>query len=148
MNNILNKYGIYSGNIYDELVEQVDHVIEFDGGTSCNNPKKGYGEGYGSYKIDDNEIIRVKLGPNHSCNSAELFTIITALSTINDYDFKTILVCGDSQICMKWLLHPLSKIKNNAHSKTQEAIKILRKKQFNVLCYWRNRKKSVELFGH
>ena len=39
-----------------------DFVIEFDGGTSCNIPRKGFGVGYGSkmFRENDNPNVMIK----------------------------------------------------------------------------------------
>src|SRR5690606_25103696 len=42
--------------ILNDALTKADYELWFDGGTSCNSPKKGYGQAYGSYAIIDLSI--------------------------------------------------------------------------------------------
>jgi len=133
---------------------QYDFIIEFDGGTSCNNPAQGFGEGYGSWQINQEPICRVKFGYGHSCNSAEVRTLVDALRSLSmaipDAKSKNVFVRGDSKIALKWVTskqHPTRK----STEKFQEAIYLLRlevAKFKSVKTEWRGREHSVRLFGH
>jgi ribonuclease HI len=129
------------------------HVIEFDGGTSCNSPKKGFGNGYGSYQIDGGEIVRVEFGKGHSNNSAEIRTLVAALKALADIpcDLPRIaLARGDSQIALKWVKCGAVP-KDKTSEGFREAIELLReqvRRFHNVKTEWRRRTHSVALFGH
>lgn len=79
--------------------------IEFDGGTSCNIPRLGYGNGYGSYKIDNEPVYRCFFNRPMSANAAEILTLVHAINTIRSRDFPVgqirISIYGDSQIALR-----------------------------------------------
>lgn len=140
----------------DRVASGAPHVctIEFDGGSSCNIPSRGYGEGYGSYQINDRDIVRVSFGLGHSSNSAEIRTLVRALEDLLDTDpvapFKTVLIRGDSQIALKWVLHR-GPIKGTPSPQFVEAVGMLQRTadKFTLLrTEWRGREHSVALFGH
>lgn len=128
-----------------------DHVIEFDGGTNCNDPKRGFGEGYGSYQIDGGDIKRVTFGRGHSNNSAEIRTLVAGLRELaGSGKLGTVLCRGDSMTALKWIKFP-GKPSKKASANFLEAIESLRAevKQFkHVKGEWRRRNHSVALFGH
>lgn len=134
------------------IIPSDEYVIEFDGGTSCNIPSKGYGEGYGSFQINGGEIKRVEFGVGHSCNSAEILTLCAALNELKyvcPYA-KEVLCRGDSQIALKWISYQ-GKPSKKSSPMFLDAINLLRKAvgQFSsVRPEWRNRNHSVALFGH
>jgi hypothetical protein len=169
---------------FEDYKKRFEYVIEFDGGTSCNNPSKGYGVGYGSYLIEQKDIGVVSKAQRqtwdgrHSCNSAELTTLLSALESLvnvvrerenitknllsdgvipDSFTFApSILVCGDSQIALKWLNCKLQP-KVNTYIGFRTAIYNIKRlvnqyqDSFHIgelIPYWRGRKKSVELFGH
>lgn len=129
------------------------HVIEADGGTSCNIPAKGYGEGYGSYKIDDGKVMRYTFGMGHSNNSAEIRIIVEALRDLaaaGNAMEKTVLIRSDSQIALKWVTH-LGVPSKKSSGRFTEAILLLRAEvaRFgSVRTEWRGREHSVAMFGH
>lgn len=134
--------------------------IEFDGGTSCNIPAKGFGVGYGSYRLhgEGGAIVRVEHGPKHSCNSAEILTLCRALE---DAVFTAqmlgmplrklqFIVRGDSQIALRWVhcKHPPN---NKTTPMFRHAISRLRKvvsKVGPIKTKWWPRTNSVRIFGH
>jgi hypothetical protein len=128
-------------------------LIEFDGGTSCNIPAQGYGEGYGSFQIDHGTIHRVTFGRGHSSNASEILTLAAALEHLysrGGADSVKLFIRGDSQIALKWATD-----KSNPKAKTSECFKqaIARVRLFNHLfadikTEWRGRRHSVKLFGH
>lgn len=130
-------------------------LIVFDGGTSCNEPKKGFGEGYGSYQISGDPIRRVKFGIGHSCNSAEIRTLHAALA---DLSGKTnawmyhIHIMGDSKIALKWARPNLKgEPHHSCWKEFHTAIKMLREeivKFGKITTQWHPRSESVKLFGH
>lgn len=134
-------------------IERFDHICEADGGTSSNRPPD-YGKGYGSFQIDGGEIERVTFGDGHSCNSAEILTLVSCLNRIallqGDCKNRTVLLRSDSTIALKWV-----RCRQTPSPKTslefQKAICELHKavaKFGRVETQWRGRAKSVELFGH
>jgi ribonuclease HI len=130
------------------------HLIEFDGGTSCNNPRQGFGKGYGSFQIDNGSIHRVEFGMGHSSNSAEIRTLVAALQQlakeVGNPEEHSVLVRGDSQIALKWVKCPLTP-KEKTSEGFREAITLLRTevtKFRGVKTEWRRRDYSVRLFGH
>jgi ribonuclease HI len=134
-------------------VTTTSHVIEADGGTSCNLPSEGYGYGYGSYQIDNGPIERRDFGKGHSNNSAEIRIIAAALDELalyGDPKKKFVLVRSDSTIALNWVskLNPPSKKSSELFI---EAISILRSQVARFGCVkteWRGRAHSVALFGH
>ncbi len=131
-----------------------DIIITFDGGTTCNIPRLGFGEGYGSYQINDRDVVRCRFGIGHSCNSAELLTLTFALRDLLGSDslssLKHVHVKGDSQIALKWAKHrgfPSKKSTPMFHS----AIAMLRREASsfrNLTTEWWPRENSVRIFGH
>jgi len=140
--------------------QQIPHtasvIVVFDGGTSCNNPKRGFGKGYGSYQISDGPITRVDFGMGHSCNSAEIRTMHSALkdvaSSFEDCRNMHVHIMGDSQIALKWAkcctkMQPSESCWKEFHT----AVKMLREevvKFGKITTQWHPREESVKLFGH
>jgi ribonuclease HI len=78
-------------------------AIRFDGGTSCNKPTKGYGNGYGSYKINDGEVRRLEFNVPMSNNVAEISTLTSAVNALEtDRSTTRLHICGDSKIALSW----------------------------------------------
>lgn len=135
-------------------------IIVFDGGTSCNIPRQGYGKGYGSFKVGDHEIQRVEFGVGHSANSAEIRTLVAALKYAKEHFDKMtlsngVIVYGDSKIALRWLKSPgfyqPEPYKGKAPTDNFiEAVKLLKeaRKGLNTQVQWQPRKESVKLFGH
>lgn len=143
-------------------------TIYFDGGTTCNIPKLGYGNGYGSFKLtegyNNGQIQRVDHGLNHSNNSAEVLTLVSALIylyeqwdlNITDWDNVNILIIGDSQIA----LNQASKCFKDKmgfifHKRSSRMYKdALKKLHYAILPFksidtkWIPRKEIFEIFGH
>lgn len=148
---VLRDTGTEKGIEAVSLVHQ--HTIEFDGGTSCNDPKIGLGRGYGSYQIDGGEIHRVEFGEGHSCNSAEILTLEAALqhlASFGDPKEMVVLARGDSQIALKWV-HCKASPKQSTSLPFRQAIPMLRNQvqRFkSIKTQWRGRAHSVVLFGH
>src|SRR5205823_9986877 len=76
--------------------------IEFDGGSTCNIPRLGYGQGYGSYRIGAGKVQRVNFGECMSANCAEILTLLAAITEAKTQGAKRFLVVGDSMIALKW----------------------------------------------
>jgi len=136
-----------------EGVALIHEVIEFDGGSSCNIPSRGYGEGYGSFQIGNQEIQRVKFGKGHSANSAEIRTLVSGLAELSkqvDPAKCQVLARGDSKVALKWV-SDLRTPKETSSKGFLEAIALLRievAKFAKVKTQWRGREHSVKLFGH
>lgn len=147
--------GPVPGNVYaiNPVAITAPIVIEFDGGTSSNIPAKGYGKGYGSYRIDAHPIQRVEFGMGHSCNSAEIRTLVAALhdlATKCDPATTKVLVRGDSQIALRWV-NKTGLPKSTGSKNFLEAVANLHaitEKFQRVATEWRTRKVSVAIFGH
>lgn len=133
--------------------------IEFDGGTSCNIPRLGFGNGYGSYKINDEPIHRCNFNQPMSANAAEIRTLGYAVKAIVDRGIdpsKAILVLfGDSQIALNWarkcFFNQPAKVSKKATPEFIDAICELRlylTKFLAVHTHWQPRLKSVATFGH
>jgi ribonuclease HI len=131
--------------------------IEFDGGTPCNIPRLGYGNGYGSFIIVDGgtrqPIRRLEFGQPMSANVAEISTLIAALRCVakNYNPENTFLeIHGDSKIALSRCSKPL-KMKRTYDSMFAEAVTLLQQELKSFAGFetrWRGRAKSVELFGH
>ena len=131
-----------------------DFIIEFDGGTSCNVPSRGFGKGYGSFQINNGPIRRVEFGMGHSCNSAEIRTLVSALEAVREScdscHNASVLARGDSRIALKWASCK-SEPKEKHSENFREAIKLLREQIVHfgqIRTEWRNRSHSVRIFGH
>lgn len=129
------------------------YLIEFDGGTPCNIPRLGFGIGYGSYRINKGEIVKVDHKVPMSCNVAEILTLVEALKQIpNGMKVK---IKGDSQLVLN-RVRDLAKGKEKPPSKgaTELFIQalILLKQECQRLSWieveWQPRIRSVEVFGH
>lgn len=133
--------------------------IEFDGGTSCNIPRLGFGNGYGSYKINDEPIHRCNFNRPMSNNAAEIETLAYAIGAIkdrgHDIKFVSLSIFGDSQIALRWakkcLCSDALKLPKKTTPGFREAICKLRENITGfpiIFTYWQPRLKSVATFGH
>jgi ribonuclease HI len=126
--------------------------IEFDGGTTCNIPLR-YGKGYGSYKIGDESVQRVKF-QSMSANSAEILTLVAAITEARKQGARSLLLVGDSQIALKWADVAAGKRKATAIRNTsagfQRAIMLLYHavSGLKIETQWQPRESSVATFGH
>lgn len=137
-------------------------LIEFDGGSTCNVPSRGYGIGYGSYRIDEGEIQTWNEGRNMSANAGEIFTLAAAVNTVAALHISyaaslnqvNLQIRGDSKIALKWARQ--AKVRNphiptSGSPEFREAIGELWKalKPFrSVRADWWPRENSVRIFGH
>lgn len=135
------------------------YVIEFDGGSSCNNPSIGYGEGYGSYQISSGEtiypIVRLTYGMGFSSNAAEIRTAGEALEGARQLGVSgggNVILRGDSKIALRWVKSCLKEIpRNNCSESMHQAIEFIKTKVIyftNLETEWRSREVSVKIFGH
>lgn len=135
------------------------HVVrvEFDGGTPCNIPAKGYGDGYGSYQISycghTRPITRLDFARPMSANVAEITTLLYALKTVVrtfDASQTWVHVHGDSIIALHRCTISVKKWKRTSPEFMEAAQQLFdRCKQFlGVSTHWRGRAASVKLFGH
>lgn len=133
--------------------------IEFDGGTPCNIPRLGYGDGYGSYKIDSEPIYRLNFRIPMSANCAEIRTLARAVESVaqtHGKDGIALEIYGDSQIALKWARNKTengkrAKMSKNASDDFAFAISTLHAALdgfAKVSATWRGRAVSVRLFGH
>lgn len=132
--------------------------IIFDGGTPCNVPAKGYGDGYGSYQIDGGKVVSVVFQRPMSANAAEIWTAAFAVQSLLapdagiDPSTTALHFWGDSRTALKWC-----RIKGGLSSTThgseefRNAITALRDtlpKFHSVKADWWPRENSVKIFGH
>lgn len=131
-------------------------VIEFDGGTPCNIPRLGYGEGYGSYQIRSGNtrapIVRRQFGRPMSANVAEISTLIAAIRTVmKTYtpENTALDIYGDSKIALGRCWRPMKATAPDGDFKTVANELFGLCGQFAaVKTNWRGRISSVRLFGH
>lgn len=139
--------------------------IEFDGGTPCNIPRIGYGDGYGSYQIQNCgtgellPIVRVNFGKPMSANVAEISTLIRAVKEVERRFGKGISleIHGDSQIALNHAAgkRPASKKRRDAVANNPSPFFCAVRELKQVLAgfthvetKWRGRARSVKVFGH
>jgi hypothetical protein len=133
--------------------------IEFDGGTPCNIPRLGYGDGYGSYKVDSEPIYRLNFRIPMSANVAEITTLRRAVESVAQSFGKegiALEIHGDSQIALKWARNATesgkrAKMGKGASNDFAGAVAMLQGalEGFAIVkAIWRGRAASVELFGH
>lgn len=136
-------------------------VIHFDGGTPCNIPRLGFGEGYGSFRLTVDgvvgEIHRLKYGVPMSANTAEIRTVTEAIRKVSEVHGmdKILHVIGDSQIALKWVKNASENAPIKVSSKSSpafgESINNLYSALigFNkVVTEWNPRDKLFKIFGH
>lgn len=138
------------------LIEKV--IIEFDGGTPSNNPKTGYGIGYGSYRIRGSKgvhfVKRISHGSPMSANAAEVRTLVSALRAVvriyGNPANLSVHVIGDSKIALGYI-RPNPKTGKGVTRELSEAVQMLAEALAGFSKYtteWKARANSVALFGH
>jgi ribonuclease HI len=134
------------------------YTVQFDGGTSCNIPRLGFGNGYGSYQINDEPIHRCNFNRPMSANAAEMFTLVYAVQALLDRhidpELTDLIIIGDSQIVLNRVAKAFDNSPVNskggspefyeATSRLQDIITKFR----SVKVEWQARLKSVAVFGH
>lgn len=85
------------------LMTENHATIYTDGGTLCNIPAMGYGEGYGSFQIEGSAIHRLQYGVPMSANAAEITTVAEALAHAARLGYARVTLISDSQIALKWV---------------------------------------------
>ena len=135
------------------------HTIEFDGGSTCNIPRLGFGEVYGSYRIDGGAIVRRRFGIRGSANLGEIMTVTDALRAVGalheDLAAVEVEVTGDSQIALKWAANPKTvkkeKMMDSSTPQFRDAVGKLMELKYRfaaVRTTWVGRDYMVALFGH
>lgn len=131
--------------------------IEFDGGTSNNVPSRGpFGDGYGSYKIDNGPIHRCYFRRPMSANSAELYTLEAAVNlVIATYGMAvsetSLHIVGDSTVALGWASRKPRKLKMGSTPVFREAamrVRFALRDFKKITVEWQPRHKSVVTFGH
>lgn len=126
--------------------------IEFDGGTSCNVPSRGFGDGYGSYRINQERPVRLQFYKAMSANAAEVLTLVKAVQEAKQKGATSLLIIGDSQIALGWAGNPDRKMSKKATPEFREAVSFLQKSlepfSDKITTRWQPRIKSVATFGH
>jgi ribonuclease HI len=136
--------------------ERVVATIEFDGGTSCNIPSLGYGDGYGSFRIDNGPLRRITFNRPMSNNAAEIFTMAAAIKTARENGATALVLVGDSQIALKWANRVAGKTKPRKHNgNMSDAMRMsiveLRQCLIGITdleTKWQPRLRSFATFGH
>lgn len=129
-------------------------LIEFDGGSTCNIPRLGYGKGYGSYRINSKKIQRIQFDAAMSANCAEILTLVSAIEDAKKIGVKDFVVIGDSQIALKWADVATGKRKATKLDNTSDGFKkavaslCLIARGTTIETQWRPRAYSVTIFGH
>lgn len=145
----------HGDNIPSVTKDQI--AIYFDGGTSCNVPRRGYGKGYGSYRIGETwPIVRLAFDEAMSANAAEIRTLAEAITDAANEGFVNLLIIGDSQIALAWANHCAGngKPRKMAKGSSPEFADSIRRLQVaasrldELQTRWRGRVNSVEIFGH
>lgn len=131
------------------------HVLEFDGGTPCNIPSRGYEDGYGSFQINGLPIARNQYGRPMSANTAEVLTMHYGLEEIfRIFGRSSVLVRGDSKIALGWVEKSRAGKMKFSKGSSQEyisAVILLHNSiqmHLSVQSEWRCRDYSVTIFGH
>lgn len=130
-------------------------TVRFDGGTSCNIPRLGYGLGYGSYQIDDQPIVRLDFYEAMSANCAEIRTLASAVMSAKAAGHRDLVILGDSQIALKWANvaagnRKATKLKGVSDG-FRSAINHLHAAMVGIVSVrtrWTPREQSVAIFGH
>ncbi len=129
--------------------------IEFDGGTTCNVPAKGFGTGYGSYKIENAPITRLEFDFPMSNNAAEVLTIFFGIMDAKQKGFTNLHVIGDSQIALRWVDVAAGNVKASKGSGSgtrefQKAISLLLRAApgLRITTEWQPRQHFVDTLGH
>lgn len=132
--------------------------ITFDGGNGGNNPRLGYGDGYGSFQISGQGIQKVNFYEPMSNNAAEILTLIRALKEVKlKYGTQNVYVSirGDSQLALGWakkaFMRKPMKFGKNVSQRYKESVEELYSviaPFTDVQCEWIGRKRVFSLFGH
>lgn len=130
----------------------------FDGGTPCNVPRLGYGEGYGSFKVGLHDIVSQKYGQAMSANCAEIRTVTEGIYYFALKYGKTshhLHIVGDSQIALKWVSKAFGKSPMKVSGKSSplfieaiEKLYVALDGFSQVTVEWKSRIHMVQLFGH
>lgn len=132
-------------------------VIWFDGGTPCNDPMKGYGEGYGSFRINNQEIVRLKFGQAMSANTAEIRTATAAILEARKQwpEGEYLHLVGDSKIALKWVSRASNRHDKKASEKTSQGFREAITAMYEaaqpwtkIVTEWKPRALIAEVFGH
>lgn len=149
-----NLFGSPSVKTVPNAVEIRPVRIEFDGGTPCNIPRLGYGDGYGSYRIDQQEIRRLEFQTPMSANVAEITTLTRAIEEVartHNPQNTRLDIYGDSQIALNRCRFPVKAkmaVSNPTFAAACQALHAACAQFAEVETHWRGRAASVELFGH
>jgi ribonuclease HI len=138
----------------DQARESETVRVEFDGGSTCNIPRLGYGQGYGSYRIGDGKVQRLQFQECMSANCAEILTLVAAVEFAKKSGAKKFLIVGDSQIALKWANvacgnRKATKTRNTSEG-FQRAIVLLYQvaRGLRIETKWQPREVSFVTFGH
>lgn len=136
-------------------------TVCFDGGTPCNIPRLGFGDGYGSFRLSLNgihgEIHRLQFGEPMSANTAEIRTVTEAIKKVSELhgNEKMLHVIGDSQIALKWVKNAFERQPMKISSKSSPAFGESIRNLYSVIqpfqkvvTEWNPRDRMVQIFGH
>jgi ribonuclease HI len=130
--------------------------IEFDGGTSSNIPSLGYGDGYGSFRINNEPVRRLQFNRPMSANAAEIFTMAAAVKVAVENGATALVLVGDSQVALCWANRIAGNGKPRKHNgnmscSMRDGIAELRRRMAGVMdvkTQWQPRERSFAAFGH
>jgi ribonuclease HI len=141
-------------NLWDTR-ERVTATIEFDGGTSCNIPSLGFGDGYGSFRINNGPLRRVRFDRPMSNNAAEISTMAAAIRSAKEHGATALVLIGDSQIALNWANRVAGNAKRKHNGNMSDAMRLsiieLRECMSDIAdleTKWQPRLRSVATFGH
>jgi ribonuclease HI len=130
-------------------------TIEFDGGTSCNIPRLGFGKGYGSFRINGGKIRKIEFADPMSCNAAEIATMALAIAFAKAEGFNRFLIKSDSMIALKWANVVAGNRKATKLGKASDSMQdaVMKLRQIveitdEIQTQWQPRLSSVAIFGH
>lgn len=136
--------------------------VEFDGGANGSGFKPGLGNGYGSYRINSEPVVRVDHYAVMTANCAEVLTLCCALEELAERFDPTRLavhVQGDSQIAISRLksARGVGRGKKNkvrvakgsdGYVAACERLSEVAVKFAQFTARWQPRRQSVQTFGH
>ena len=134
-------------------------VIRFDGGIYGMEKGRNYGQLYGSFRINNGDVVHAIFNAYGSSNIAELMTLITAVEYLEVDPKKTRLcIYSDSQITVGWIEKasngkpmPKLKVKNGRSLEFIETVAYLYttlEPFASVGVRWQPREFNVSIFGH
>lgn len=114
-----------------------------DGGTLGNGTKDA--KSYGSYKIDEQDVIRLKFG-SLTNNESEYKTLIVLLGDLKNQNLKNIEIFTDSQLLINQISGNWKINKNSLFGYAAEARILLQQCESKLT--WISRDNIFKVLGH